>query len=86
MATVQAQLTHQPIDIFHLIYRNKPYETESKDYEFSRATVEEHWAAGVRDMCQTLSHPEALRSDVQTNGVTTFDLADPENLRVERPI
>jgi NTE family protein len=86
VAAVQAQLTHQPIDIFHLIYRDKPYETESKDYEFSRTTVEEHWAAGVRDMCQTLSHPEALRSDVQTNGVTTFDLADPDNLRVERPI
>ncbi len=86
VAAVQAQLTHQPIDIFHLIYRDKPYETESKDYEFSRTTVEEHWAAGLRDMNQTLSHPEALRSDVQTNGVTTFDLADPENMRVERPI
>ena len=86
VAVVQAQLTHQPIDIFHLIYRDKPYENESKDYEFSRATVEDHWAAGMRDMEQTLSHPEALRSDVQTNGVTTFDLADPENPRVERPI
>ncbi len=86
VAAVQAQLTHQPIDIFHLIYRDKPYETESKDYEFSRATVEEHWTAGMRDMFETMSHPEALRSDVQTNGVTTFDLADPDNQRVERPI
>ncbi|WP_077036674.1 patatin-like phospholipase family protein [Pelomonas sp. KK5] len=86
VAAVQAQLTHAPIDIFHLIYRDKPYETESKDYEFSRATVDEHWAAGLRDMEQTLAHPEALRSEVQTNGVTTFDLADPGNQRVERPI
>ena len=36
---VQAELTHHPIDIFHLIYRDKPYELESKDYEFSRAAV-----------------------------------------------
>ena len=86
VAAVQAQLTHQPIDIFHLIYRDKPYENESKDYEFSRATVEEHWATGLRDMSQTLTHPEALRSEVQTNGVTTFDLGDPANERVERPI
>jgi len=86
VAAVQAQLTHQPIDIFHLIYRDQPYETECKDYEFSRATVEEHWAAGMRDMSQTLAHPEALRSEVQTNGVTTFDLADPSRERVERPI
>ena len=86
VAAVQTQLTHQPIDIFHLIYRDKPYETDTKDYEFSRATVEDHWAAGVRDMTQTLSHPEALRSDVQTNGVTTFDLGEADNLRVTRPI
>jgi NTE family protein len=86
VAAVQAQLTHQPIDIFHLIYRDKPYETESKDYEFSRATVEDHWAAGLRDMEQTLAHPESLRSEAQTNGVTTFDLTEPGNERVERPI
>jgi NTE family protein len=83
---VQAQLSHQPIDIFHLIYRDKPYERDSKDYEFSRITVEEHWKAGVRDMISTLRHPEALRSDVQTSGVTTFDLSDPERVRVKRPI
>ena len=57
---MRAQLTHEPIDIFHLIYRDKPYEGDSKDYEFSRATVEEHWEAGARDMHTTLAHPEAL--------------------------
>nr|WP_256354343.1 patatin-like phospholipase family protein [Variovorax sp. dw_308] len=83
---VQAQLTHQPIDIFHLIYRDKPYERDSKDYEFSRITVEEHWKAGARDMICTLRHPEALRGDVQTNGVTTFDLGEPGQVRVKRPM
>ena len=86
VAAVQAQLTHQPIDIFHLIYRDKPYERDSKDYEFSRATVEEHWEAGVRDMECTLGHPEALRSDVQANGVTTFDLGEPGTIRVKHPM
>lgn len=86
VAAVQAQLTHQPIDIFHLIYRDKPYERDSKDYEFSRTTVLEHWEAGARDMRATLAHPEALRSDVQSNGVTTFDLGEPGNMRVKRPM
>ena len=49
-----AQLTHEPIEIVHLIYRDKPYELESKDYEFSRASVDEHWEAGLRDICNTL--------------------------------
>lgn len=85
VAAVQAQLTHQPIDIFHLIYRDKQYERDTKDYEFSRLTMQEHWSAGARDMRQTLRHPEALRSDMQSNGVTTFDLCDPDDIRVKRP-
>ncbi|RZI93980.1 MAG: patatin-like phospholipase family protein, partial [Variovorax sp.] len=86
VAAVQAGLTHQPIDIFHLIYRDRPYEVDSKDYEFSRAMVEEHWVAGERDMRATLARPEALRSDVQTHGVTTFDLGEPGTIRVKKPM
>ena len=85
VVAVQAQLTHEPIDIFHLIYRDKPYELESKDYEFSRAAVEDHWESGMRDMRNTLAHPEALRSDATVNGVTTFDLGEPGAGRVKRP-
>jgi len=82
---VQSQLTHEPIDIFHLIYRDKPYELESKDYEFSRAAVEEHWETGARDMRVTLAHPETLRADATVNGVTTFDLGEHGSGRVKRP-
>ncbi|WP_296792946.1 patatin-like phospholipase family protein [Variovorax sp.] len=82
---VQAELTHHPIDIFHLIYRDKPYELESKDYEFSRAAVEEHWESGARDMRRVLAHPETLRSDAAVNGVTTFDLGEGGSGRVKRP-
>ena len=85
VAAVCAQLTHEPIDIIHLIYRDKPYELESKDYEFSRAAVDEHWEAGERDMRNTLAHPEWLQSAGQFNGVTTFDLTEPGQMRVKHP-
>jgi NTE family protein len=84
VAALQTQMTHQPIDIVHLIYRNKPYELESKDYEFSRAAVTEHWEAGARDMRNTIAHPEWLQRATE-NGVTTFDLAEPGPGRVRRP-
>jgi NTE family protein len=32
-------------NIVHLIYRARNYEGHSKDYEFSRASMEEHWRA-----------------------------------------
>ena len=86
VAQVQAHLTHEPIDIFHLIYRDKPYELESKDYEFSRAAVDEHWEAGMRDMRRTLRHPERLRSSGAANGVTTYDLCEEGMARVRHPM
>ena len=32
------------VSVVHLIYRSKHYESQSKDYEFSRASMIEHWA------------------------------------------
>jgi NTE family protein len=86
VAAVCSQLTHEPIEIVHLIYRDKPYEIESKDYEFSRASVDEHWEAGQRDMRNTLEHPEWLRGASEANGVTTFDLPEPNAPRIRRPM
>jgi len=84
VAALHAHLSHEPIDIVHLIYRNKPYELDTKDYEFSRAMVNEHWEAGVRDMRNTISHPEWLRH-ATANGITTFDMAEPGPGKVRHP-
>jgi NTE family protein len=62
-------------NIIHLIYHAKNYEGSSKDYEFSRATMNEHWCAGYHDAVRTFRHPEVLRRPEDMNGVFTFDLA-----------
>jgi NTE family protein len=84
VAALSAYMTHQPVDIVHLIYRDKPYELDSKDYEFSRAMVTEHWEQGARDMRNTIAHPEWLQS-ATANGVTTYDLTEPGPGRVRHP-
>jgi len=61
--------------IVHLIYRSKHYEGDSKDYEFSRLTMEEHWRAGYHDAVRTLRHPEVLERPLNLEGVSTFDVA-----------
>src|SRR5499425_2106659 len=61
--------------IVHLIYRSKHYEGNSKDYEFSRLTMEEHWRAGYHDAVRTLRHDEVLERPDNLEGVSTFDLA-----------
>jgi NTE family protein len=61
--------------IVHLIYRSKNYEVQSKDYEFSRVSMTDHWNAGYNDAIRTLRHPEALQRPTDQIGVATFDVA-----------
>ncbi len=42
------------VTLVKLVYRRKPYEGPSKDYEFSRQTMLEHWAAGLADLRKTM--------------------------------
>jgi NTE family protein len=62
-------------NIVHLIYRAKSYEGHSKDYEFSRLSMQEHWRAGYHDARRTLRHLEVLERPTNHEGVFTFDLA-----------
>jgi len=78
---LRASLRTARADIVHLIYRKTAYELESMDYEFSRASVLEHWQAGQRDMRDTIMHPEWLKSSGIDAGVTQFDLT-----RHSRPV
>ena len=52
----------------------RTYEGASKDYEFSRRTMEEHWKTGYSDMERTLRHPEVLQRPQSADGVFVFDL------------
>jgi NTE family protein len=63
------------MNVVHLIYREKYYETQAKDYEFSRVSMEEHWQAGVNDTRRTLRHQDLWLSPPEDlAGVRTFDI------------
>ena len=66
-------------NIIQLIYHAKRYERSSKDYEFSRRTMEEHWKSGYDDALHTLEHPEVLKRPESLDGVFTFDLFRERN-------
>ena len=62
------------ITIAHLIYRQAKHENQSKDYEFSRASVRDHWQAGMQDVTTTLNHPDWKARHKDTGHVRVFDL------------
>ena len=62
------------VDVVHLIYRSKHYESQAKDYEFSRLSMQEHWEAGRADMATTLADPRWTHRERQDTGVHVYDL------------
>ncbi|MGY8681983.1 patatin-like phospholipase family protein [Bradyrhizobium sp. UFLA05-153] len=62
-------------NLVHLIYRPRGYEGDSKDYEFSRVTMSEHWRSGYHDTIRTLRHPEVLERAGNGEELSIFDFA-----------
>jgi len=72
--TLEAAGRRGHIDIVHLIDRRYRYTGSTKDYEFSRATVNELWAAGLEDARRVVSHPERLIRTDLSDSVRVYDL------------
>jgi NTE family protein len=62
-------------NLVQLIYRPRSYEGDSKDYEFSRVSMAEHWRSGYHDTIRTLRHPEVLERAGNGEELTIFDFA-----------
>lgn len=83
---LNAASRHSAVTVVHLINRRKRYETQSKDYEFSRASMQEHWQAGRADMTHTLNHPKWRARTLPRDGVHVFDLTrNPAPLAAKDP-
>ena len=48
--------------------------SQTKDYEFSRATVHDHWAAGLEDVRRAIANREGLEPTSLVPGVRFYDL------------
>jgi NTE family protein len=61
-------------NVIHLIYRDKPYESYAKDYQFGMLTMNEHWSSGLTDIRATLQHPSWLEKPPVEDPFVTHDL------------
>ena len=74
------------ITIVQLIHRRAAYWTQSNDYEFSRYTIDEHWAAGRADVERTLNHPAWINRKRPEDGVEVLDLTrDVDAIQKDAP-
>jgi NTE family protein len=62
------------ITILQLIYQQKTYEGDSKDYDFSATSMREHWMSGLEDTRRTLKHREWLEMPPEGMGILVHDV------------
>jgi NTE family protein len=60
--------------ILHLIYQRKAYEGHAKDYEFSAASMHEHWRSGYDDTQRTLKRRDWLVIPPDGAGIVVHDV------------
>ncbi|MCX7320617.1 MAG: DUF3734 domain-containing protein, partial [Hyphomicrobiales bacterium] len=68
------------VTVVHLIYRSKTHESSSKDYNFSRLGMTEHWGAGSRDVEWSMRHKEWFERPQADQSMVTYDLTADDNL------
>ncbi|HEY4274482.1 MAG TPA: patatin-like phospholipase family protein [Rhizomicrobium sp.] len=62
------------LTVLQLIYQQKSYEGDAKDYEFSRTSMREHWESGHDDTKRTLTHRHWLEMPPENTGILTHDI------------
>jgi NTE family protein len=66
-------------NIVQLIYRSKHYEGNTKDCEFSRLSMADHWGAGYEDAVRALAHKEIFERPSPEEGFRAFDFQDEQS-------
>jgi NTE family protein len=69
------ELAHLPgITILQLIYQQKAYEGDSKDYDFSGTSMREHWMSGLEDTRRTVKRRDWLAMPADGKGIIVHDV------------
>lgn len=74
IAALTEQACSKIMNVIHLIYQAKEYESHAKDYEFSSVMMREHWAAGRTDALLSIAEPHYLDRPSPDVGVITHDI------------
>lgn len=81
---LEQKACQEAITIVQLIHRPAPFESDVKDFEFSRASMLDHWAQGAADVAATFHHPAWQHRQRPVGAVMTFDAHRSHPARISR--
>ena len=74
-----AETNDAAITLVHLINRHKGSETQTRDYEFSQASMQEHWQVGHADMVHSLHSLAGAKTPPEPGVFRIFDYTKRPN-------
>ena len=74
VARLAEMAAEHAVNVVHLIYRKHGWEGGARDFEFSRATMEHHWAEGLAAIAETMRHDSLLARNIVDGKTAAFDL------------
>jgi NTE family protein len=69
-----ARSAEHPVSLVQLIYRAHAWEGGSRDFEFSRRTMREHWHAGRAAVAETMASARLVAENILDGKTAAFDL------------
>ncbi|MDG5489388.1 patatin-like phospholipase family protein [Sphingomonas sp. BGYR3] len=63
-----------PVSIVHLIHRRADWQGGNLDFEFSAATMRDHWQAGLTDVARTMANATILAANIEDGKTAAYDL------------
>jgi NTE family protein len=73
--TLQPVAERKVYNLIQMIYRSERHEGGSKDFDFSRQSMQDHWVAGYHETIRALRDERVLERPKNAEGVAIFDLA-----------
>jgi len=77
---VRALLEDGAVNIVHLIYRSRNWESGARDFEFSRATTIDHWLQGREAVGDVMHKGDLIARNILDGTSAAFDLDRPNHL------
>lgn len=69
------------VNIVHLIYRNRAWESGARDFEFSANTMLDHWAQGQEAVADVMCKGDLIARNIVDGKSATFDLETPDYMK-----
>ncbi|MEM1133125.1 MAG: patatin-like phospholipase family protein [Pseudomonadota bacterium] len=74
VARLRAMVDENAVNIVHLICQVEEWESGARDFEFSRATMERHWAQGIDAVLSVVKKRGLLAQNILDGRTAAFDL------------